>query len=151
MHWNNKRTIPCTGDGCELCIAGTTQRWVGYAPALLWQHCPDEPKKSHWKPIVCPITEGMTEVLTGKDLTGLVIEVERPGRRHNGPIQCKIVDRHIQDPLPTAFDVVPILLRMWGFNKPQRPATPQEQADNDQQPDVIPFHRTTEDKEAAEG
>lgn len=143
LHWHQGRSRPCEGRGCPLCAAGEAARWQGYAPALLWDRDPEQPEKPIWRPIVCPITEAMAELLVDQVVTGLVIEVERV-RRRNGEITCTIQERPVKDPLPPAFDVVPILLRAWGIRT--KPQLEREQAgDGDQQPSILPFVRPPEE------
>lgn len=151
LHWDKNRTRPCHGDNCPLCLEDNPRRWSGYAPALLWTLDLKNPKMGHWKAIVCPITESMIEVLEGHEIAGLIVEVARPGRRHNGPIHCSIIEKQVKDPPPPAFDVKAILMKMWGIRQQPRPQT--SQTDNGEKPDVLPFrlHDQTDSEQAAEG
>lgn len=135
LHFQAERSHPCTDPDCRLCEQSVPARWMGYAPALLWR-----PSEKSWQPIVCPVTPGVADVLRDHVLPGLIVELRRPGRRRNGVIEARVVDRPVKDPLPPPFDVVPILQRMWRlYAGPSRHRS--AGGDGKAQPDILPFRR----------
>lgn len=109
LHWLD-HSFPCCGGGCPFCAEGRATFWMGYAPALLWD--------AAWKAIVCPVSESVADVLGDRQLAGLVVELHRRGRRPNSPWICAVIDRPLKDVLPPAFDVEPILRRLWRLRLP---------------------------------
>ena len=153
-HWLEGRSTPCLGKECRHCLEGVPQRWKGYAPALWWKVWLDQKtgkQQGKWLAVVVEITEGLTE-LKGRPLRGQVIELRRPGKRRNGPLEFSALDKPAAGDLPDAFDVRPILERLWGCRKRVVPAgqdgeaptadNPQlDDATADERPAVVPFRR----------
>lgn len=109
-----------------------------YAPAQLWSLGLNGPGKHGWKSIVAQITLDAWRVLRGRELRGLIVEFKRAVGRANNPVQVKIVDRPGKDEPPAAFDIVPILLGLWGVKPTASPAAP----------DVLPMRRARKAGEA---
>lgn len=94
--------------------------WWRYAPALLWKQTSEGNK---WVPIVCPLSDEnvrrLKKYAAGKPAESFVLQLQhrkaKPSDR--GEVVLTIVEERPNDPLPPAFDVTPILLRLWNINR----------------------------------
>jgi hypothetical protein len=159
VHWVENRSTPCLGDECCWCPS-VPQRWKGYVPALLWRvtHDPQRGHVGRWTPVVLEITEGIADQLGG-NLRGKILDLSRPGQRRNSPLRVVFLEqtrsvnddntvaratkvaalRAAQAELPPAFDVRPILERVWGLHRArQRVPEPAPEASAEPSP-FIPF------------
>lgn len=133
LHWlpaqlgqTRGRSLPHLKENCPHCLEGDRRpHWYGYAPAQLgrmkqvWD--PSKRKdvrqySSTWTTIVCPVTTFMaTEVLSDGDPRGVVLQLTRCSNRRE--IRAEWLERIDTTDLPPAFDVQPILLRMWQISE----------------------------------
>lgn len=123
-HWvpaPESRVRPCLKEECPHC-PGLGLRREGFAPALLWQATSEG--KQAWRSVVCHLTEAaldqVVEQAAGQQLRGRVFKLSRPGPRRNSRVEVELYEKPIQgwDVLPEAFDVRPLLLRLWGLRTP---------------------------------
>lgn len=131
LHWLDTLSRPCLGHECPHCARGLAQRWKGYAAALLWAR-DSGTGKGVWRSVVCEITEAANAFLAARDLRGLIVEFRRPGRRRNGLLEVTVLEKPCTDPLPEAFDVRPILERLWDMRQRHLPVA-------DPSCDILPF------------
>lgn len=158
-HWLEGRSTPCMGKECRHCHDGAPQRWKSYAPALWWRTTLDQrtgKRASQWISVV-EITEGLGE-LVGRPLRGQVIELRRPGKRRNSPLEFSTLEEKVKGDLPDAFDVRPILEKLWGCRKRVVPTCQEGEApeadspqfdDADSRPAVVPFRRRRAEGDAS--
>lgn len=117
-HWLKIRSLerpaPHYKTDCDHC-KGDKKRWKAYIAALRWQ----PGQKSTWTNVVCELTQlAYNELSEQTDVTklrGKVVELER-GKTSSG-MHCRFVEEATRDlnHLPAAFDVMPILLQLWGL------------------------------------
>lgn len=116
VHFDNstRRLAPCKGEGqCSYCAENTPRRWMGYAAGIM----ADTRDK-----VVAEVTEGAARqlvergLLPGK-LRGLVITLFRLKDHRNAPVQVKTEKAKAGAHIPEAFDPMPHLLRLWGYNE----------------------------------
>jgi len=106
-HWNEGRSYPCNGEACGL--HNTELIWWGYCPALLFKSA-----AGPYTPCIAEVTEHAAMMLGGVTLRGTVVQFTREVHRRDARVRAELLDvsadpRH----LPHAFDVEPILRRMW--------------------------------------
>lgn len=149
------RTRPCTGRDCEHCEVGSVQELKAYAAALRWvrdplAHLRKGGRGGTWDRVVAEFPTEAWHQLAAEVLArvpeggepqwrGVVVELTRPGKKHNGRVRARIFEKQLTDPVPEAFDVKPILLRVWSIRPRVLPAEPpaaQESSDG-----IIPFRR----------
>lgn len=105
------RVRPCEGLKCPYCIKGLARRFLGYAAAM---------RSDTNEPCIVEITEGAARklremgLLPGK-LRGYSLTLFRLKDYVNAPVQVEALKLSRQD-LPPSFDVLPSLLRLWGWN-----------------------------------
>jgi hypothetical protein len=120
------RSHPCLREGCQFDHIADPPFWFGYAPSLVANSRYSETQRRQvtvWEPAICPVSELMAKgVLSGKELRGLSLRLERQkGRR---TLNAEIIESAIPDGMGPAFDVRPILMRMWGLREVSFAATP---------------------------
>jgi hypothetical protein len=148
LHWVAEippkgRSLPCLQHQCPYCPDPRGPHWTGYAPALLCKR-DYHAGKTLWLPVVAEITEAVAQTLEGKELRGLVVELERRGDRINGLVECKILEQPEESskrfaPPPPWFDVRPVLERLWGGRRTPILTAPLAPDSADGAPDVLPF------------
>lgn len=131
LHWDDG-SQPCSGQGCQRCADGKRRYRRWYGPGL------HRRTSSAWQKVVIELTDENEEELRGQDLVGLVIELSRAAT----PKSHLVVQLGRQEPmteakrekaLAMAFDVKPILERLWRGGRPAPVST--------ENPNVIPFKR----------
>lgn len=110
VHYWGGRTQPCLYDCCHICFKGQQARWRGYLPVItakvkqlrLLEITPS---------VVPPIDRWIKERST---LRGLVISLERKGRKPNGELVATIREAAGFAPdLPNGPNVGLVLARIW--------------------------------------
>lgn len=105
------RVRPCEGLKCPFCLQGLGRRYLAYAAAL---------RADTNEPCIVEITEGAARklremgLLPGK-LRGYSLTLFRLKDYVNAPVQVEALKLALQN-LPAPFDVLPSLLRLWGWN-----------------------------------
>lgn len=125
LHHGPRSSLPCIGEakGCPFAPCSSL-RWEGYAPGLFWDPLVMNPKTNRtvggWKTVIVPISKPLRNHLlqAAHVLTGLVFRLRRiPGRKcmHEWEV---MEEGHplAKQTLPAAFDVRPILFRMWNLS-----------------------------------
>lgn len=117
-HWlkqgRSERPAPHFKTDCQHC-KGDSKRWKAYIPSLRWQ----PGQKNVWLNVVCELTQLAFNELAGQTdvtkLRGKVVEVSR-GKTSSG-MHCRFLEDPQRDlnHLPEPFDVMPILLQLWGM------------------------------------
>jgi hypothetical protein len=114
------RTRPCRDD-CPYCPA--RPRYKAYAPALIRQRNLKS-GEWHWVQGVIELTEGPADVIVNRKCRGLVVELSRSGQNARGALQLVVCPKQQLppelNPLAEAFDVRPILYKMWGLDDEQQ-------------------------------
>jgi len=110
LHWHQKRPVPCAGAAdCPQSIHRTSIIWKGYAAVQLW-----DPAAKLWRAHALAVTSHLEERLRGRDLRGEVWSVWRDGERgKNDPVYGVLCERLDPSTLTPAFDLLPILLRLY--------------------------------------
>lgn len=160
LHWISTphlkpkgRSMPCTGKLCRYCHDGSRREVKAYGPALHWKrdlmaHETKGGKGGTWDRCVVEIPGEPWEDLQAQVLAvtphgtdpqwrGAVLEMSRPGGAGNSRVFVTLLERQLTDPLPEAFDVRPILMRVWGLR--DRLVMPPASADTDAA--IIPFRK----------
>jgi hypothetical protein len=109
-HRKSGETIPCPGrEECKECRNRAGIIWKGYAPVHVWDSV-----SRLWHPFVLELTESLEEELRPRDLVGEVWRLARIGPGHkNDPVTGEFIERREGNKVPAAFDIVPVLLRMY--------------------------------------
>src|SRR5262245_2131998 len=124
-HYVEGRTKPCAGHGCTCCLT-QTKRWYGWAPALIAvaiRKGRDSSGQSEWAypsavEAVLELTENAYATISGSEMRGLAIDLHRGGDSSRSALRVEFIPAHelkLRVPLPDAFDVKPILCRLWGI------------------------------------
>jgi len=112
-YWKGKST-PCNQSTCEACKEGHTARWYGYI--ALWSAKTDSIG-------ICEITDGCADDVDRyrarhSTIRGAELLLTRQGQRPNGRILANLTPGSIADErLPSAPDVIKILMKIWGMNE----------------------------------
>jgi hypothetical protein len=127
IHWIDNRSRPCVDD-CQHCKAQTPRRWRAYLPALV-RRCVkmgvDADARqtpvfsARIEELVIELTESHADQIEG--LAGMAAELWKPRGNKLLPVRL-IVDGPAKVELPPAFDVKPVLYRIWGIQQQERPA-----------------------------
>jgi len=137
VHWDamERRSYPCEGKDCRRC--DLPKDWRAYAPALVakWRRTGrsgSEELGQFLSPVemVVELRAGPAASLDGRPLRGMLVELMKPAGAKNQPARVEIVETETAGELPPAFDVRPVLCRLWrnphAFDaeaKPQQRAT----------------------------
>jgi hypothetical protein len=132
------------------------QKLRAYAAALRWvrdpmAHVRQGGRGGTWDKVVFDLCEDAWYALAAQVLgkvpaggepqwRGVVLDVTRPGLKHNGKVVVQVLERQLTDPIPEAFDVRPILQRIWGVRQRVIPDNRPTPADADGPP-IIPFRQ----------
>jgi hypothetical protein len=71
-------------------------------------------------PIVCAIPDRIMDALDGRSPAGVLLALWREGTYQKSWVGFEVLEESVKDPPPPGFDVVPILLRLWGLQDRQR-------------------------------
>jgi hypothetical protein len=123
VHWLNGRSRPCFGDDCPEPWHQRPVNWKGYAAAMRSQKNPQNIVE--WVPIILEVSHDLGKHLLNKNLVNLLVEVERDRKPH-APVIIRFPKPW---PLPPAeaWDIVPILLNLWGLKEPAGEQTSPDQ------------------------
>lgn len=123
IHWVGKRSQPCQGVGrCAKCREDNPRMWRAYLPAayreFIRRGSVGNDPIGEWSPKIIEgaleLTEAHGEFISGGDLRGVVIECHKPkGDRKS----LRIIRAGFDENPPPAFDVKPILFRLWGIGR----------------------------------
>ena len=114
-HFSHRRTIPCTGPGCPLCLDGSTPRWHGYISICSTRHTAQA---------VLELTALAAQpVMDYQDrhgsLRGARLKATRVGNHDNSPVHCSLepsdVDRRT---LPEGVHLENFLTVIWHLDQP---------------------------------
>lgn len=113
VHYSpGQRTLPClahTG-ACALCGHQVWWRRVeAYAPAMLEVRTMPDP---HWAPLLAIFTEGGAKQLGATPHRGKMFDVSRKSKGQRCSVQV-LHQLQVSDPLRPAFDIEPLIKRMW--------------------------------------
>lgn len=109
-HYYRRRTVPCDGDQCQMCLEKSPKRWLGYIVLF------DEATQ---KPFMVELTLAAARQLTRDfpalaSMRGCFIEVARMGKRSNGRVVSQKLARNSRsEPMVQCPDVPRILNHMW--------------------------------------
>ena len=134
IHWLGKRSLPCLKGDCPAARHRSPQRWQGYAAAALARPRTEEVRSGPhgqyvdavrpvlgWIAIVLPLSPEQAAELDGADpAAGVVVRVRR-GKEDRTYQVAEVSTPYTGLPPLRPFDVVPILLRMWGVRADQVP------------------------------
>jgi hypothetical protein len=144
VHWlrEERRSRPCLGPRCPHCAGQLPRRWKGYAPAFIERKDPATGKKKR-VPVVLELTETAAWDLKNLDgwktVRGLAIKVSRKGKHSNAPLRLEGADQQLPEAnLPPAFDVRPVLERLWSLCGQTVAAAEPPDDDN---AETLPFRR----------
>jgi hypothetical protein len=114
-HYAHRRTQPCTGATCPLCLDGNVPRWHGYISIV-------NPATRHHVVLeltalaATPIHEFATR---GNALRGAEITATRLGNRPNSPVEIQISAADIDHAnLPPPVNLVAFLEHLWHEKQP---------------------------------
>jgi len=129
VHWVKKRTLPCQDPGCPLCKRRVPARWQGYGPALLLTGKLNASAAVYkTAPIVLPCNPEQEKELTAAGAPPLELLL-RPRRDKRGFDLAKITQVLKNKSTPPAFDVRPVLYRLFGV-RPPAPAVGADRCDS---------------------
>lgn len=110
VHWVNdlKRSLACTGTGCQYCVTiGKEPRC--YVPGMEWHN-----KGQRWVRRVVPVNASCLWVLDEIDLPLASWLCDRAYAAKNAPVRFKRNPNERKWPDVEDFDITKTLLRMWG-------------------------------------
>lgn len=110
VHWVGPRCLPHTGDTCPLCKPHGLPRSNGYAPAQRWWL--DSNGKKNWLSIVVSLSDSALLDVRDQDVRGQVWTLFRADKRPRSQLLARF-EEMAKNPVPQAFDVVPIVENMW--------------------------------------
>jgi hypothetical protein len=110
-HWIDGRTRPCAGQPCWCHAENVVPKWKGFAACLVGEDRQE---------FLLELTAGACEqILNGApdqdNMRGLVVNVRRRDRRQQAPVDVEILRQLAGGSLPPAFDVLAVLLKVWGI------------------------------------
>lgn len=110
VHWQGKRSVPCDGPSdCPSSRHKLPPIWKGYAAVEQW----DKPSRL-WIPFVLEVTGNLEELLRDRELRGetwTLFRICKKGK--TDPVQGIYCERVAENKLSAAFDIVPILQRIY--------------------------------------
>ena len=107
-HWCNGRSIACLGsEDCQ--VHGLSQEWKGFAPAATWV-ARGANTPAYWRETVLVISAGIAADVDACS-RGSLLEISRPGKKHNGPMRMMLAAKQPTDDPPEPFDVRPYVIR----------------------------------------
>jgi hypothetical protein len=121
IHWITNRSQPCMDKDCQHCAERVPRRWRAYLPALV-RRCikmgidKDARQIPVWGPraeeMVVELSEAHAEYLGG--LAGMQAQLWKPKGNNRLPLRV-IISGPAEGELAPAFDVKPVLFRIWGI------------------------------------
>lgn len=111
-------TLPCLGEGCPHCPDVERLRW--YGPALKVGPLDVETGKRHWVKCIVELTSENISRIDRLPARGLKIQLSRKPQKKSHTM-LDVPANQPTDEVPPAFDVQPILRRLWGIDKPKAP------------------------------
>ena len=113
-HFAHRRTQPCTGPDCSLCIDGVPGRWHGYLSVWSTRN-----RTQH----VLELTALAAFPVAKYDdrqssLRGATINASRMGNRPNSPVTCSIAPTDLDlRTLPRAINLERFLMTLWSMRE----------------------------------
>lgn len=118
VHWVKRRTLPCQSGACALCKRRVPARWQGYAPALLLTGQLDAQAGVYThKLCVLPCSPEHEKELKLAGVPPLELLL-KPRKDRRGFDLAKITQVLRNKSTPPAFDVRPVLYRLFGVRPP---------------------------------
>lgn len=111
-HFFGGRTVPCTGEPCDACQAGSSMRWHGYVSAVTVK---DQ------EPILFEVTAAAAEQLANYrakigTLRGCQCLAARVAARPNARVKLRMKPADLSRvELPKGFNVIAALCHVWGI------------------------------------
>jgi hypothetical protein len=127
LHWTTQgkiRSLPCHTENCPHCPDRSFLH--GYAPALLWVEDRGNTQQG-WVPIVCGLSCSLMDALEGIPAAGVLLAMWREGDSRKNWTGFEILETEVKDQPPPAFDVTPILKRVWGYQEKVQALEQQQQ------------------------
>lgn len=129
-HWVREvGTLPCQGDGCPHCPDVERKRWYGPALRLGPPDLTGKTAVRLWCKCIVELTSENLARIDRLPARGLRIELSRRPQKKSHTL-LDIPASQPTEEVPPAFDVQPILRRLWGLEKPKPPRE-----------GVVPFRR----------
>jgi len=110
-HYYGGRTVPCSGDACDACSAGSSMRWHGYLSAI-------DAKDS--EPILFELTASAAEQALAYrakhgTLRGCDCLASRVSPRPNARVRLRMKPLDLSNTdLPKPLTIIPALCHIWG-------------------------------------
>jgi hypothetical protein len=126
IHWVDKRSMPCQGPDCPVNHLTNAPKWRAYVAAQVRRfvkrgECAGEPIgdwSAKFEDLIVELTEAHAEFVAVGKLRGLVVELHKP--KGNVRQSMRIINTgKSDDAAPPAFDVKPILCRLWNVQEPK--------------------------------
>jgi hypothetical protein len=114
-HFSHRRTIPCTGPNCPLCLDGSPARWHGYVSICS--------TRQNAQAVLELTALAAQPVIDYQDrhgsLRGARLKAMRVGNHDNSPVNCSLEPSDVDlRTLPAAVHLENFLTVIWHLDKP---------------------------------